>query len=75
MKQIIYRKNKMFIIDKDQLKPQGKREDVYNALYAAIYSEFQGASENPNYEKLTSLEKLQQINAYAYNWLKTRGLV
>ena len=75
MKQVIYRKNKMFMIDKDQLKPDARRDDVYNALYAAIYIEFQGASENKNYSQLTNLEKFNEVNAFAYNWLRTRGLI
>lgn len=75
MKQIILRKNKLFVINKDELKPHAKKDEIYNALYAAIYTEFKGASENPDYEKLTNLEKLNKINTYAYEWLKTRGLI
>lgn len=75
MEKVIYRKNKFFIIDKDKIKPHGRRDDVYNALYAAIYVEFQGASDNPNYKDLTNLDKLEQVNTFAYNWLKQRGFV
>lgn len=75
MKQIIYRKNKMFMIDKEQLKAEARRDDIYNALYAAIYLEFQGASKNQNYSKLTNLERFNQVNTFAYNWLLTRGLI
>ena len=75
MKQVIYRKNKLFVIDKEQLKPNARRDEIYNALYAAMYTEFQGASNNPAYSNLNNLEKLDAINAFAYNWLRTRGLV
>jgi len=75
MEKVIYRKNKFFIIDKDKLKPLGRKDEVYNALYAAIYTEFQGANENPNYKDLTNLDKLDQVNTFAFNWLKQRGFV
>lgn len=75
MKQVIYRKNKMFVIDQDELKPSARRPDVLNALYAEIYTEFNGASYNPLYEKLTNLEKFNKLNEFAYNWLKSRGYV
>lgn len=75
MKQVILRKNKMFIIDQEQLKPTARRPDIINALYAELYAEFSGASYNPNYEKLTNLEKVNKINEFAYNWLNKRGYV
>lgn len=75
MKQVIYRKNKMFVIDQDELKPAARRPDIINALYAEIYNEFNGASYNPVYEKLTNLEKFNKLNEFAYNWLKARGYV
>lgn len=75
MEKVIYRKNKLFVLDKSKLKPQGKREEVYNGLYAAIYSEFQGASVNDIYKDLTSLDRLEQVNEFAYNWLKQRGFI
>jgi len=75
MEKVIYRRSKLFIIDKEKLKPHARREEVYNALYAAIYSEFQGASNNPNYKDLTNLDKLEQVNVFAYNWLKQRGFI
>ena len=73
MKQVIFRKNKLFIIDKEQLKPASRRPDILNSLYAEIYTEFSGASYNPNYENLTNLEKFNKVNEFAYNWLKSRG--
>ncbi len=75
MKQVIYRKSKMFVIDEEQLKPAGRKNEIYNALYAAIYTEFQGASRNPNYGHMTNLEKLEQVNLFANNWLQVRGLI
>lgn len=75
MKNIIQRRNKLFVIDKSQLKPGIKVDEICVALYAAIYTEFQGASKHPNYSNMTNLEKLSEINSFAYSWLKTRGLV
>lgn len=75
MKQVILRKNKLFIIDEEQLKPAARRPDILNALYAEMYTEFSGASKNPLYEKLTSLEKFNKLNEFAFNWLNKRGYV
>lgn len=74
MKQIIIRKNKKFIIDEEQLKPQAKKTDVCNALYSAIYQEFLGASENPKYKDLTLIDRFNKVNEFALMWLKKRGL-
>jgi len=75
MKQVIYRQNKMFVIDREQLKPKARSDEICNALYAAIYTEFAGASENPDYKDLTNLEKFVKINTFANIWLQTRGLI
>ena len=75
MKQVIFRQNKMFVIDREQLKPKARTDEICNALYAAIYTEFAGAAENPIYKDLTNLEKFARINAYANDWLQKRGLI
>ncbi len=75
MEDVIFRKNKMFILDKEKLKPHAKKEEIYTALYAAIYTEFQGASKHPNYKNLTNLNKMQEVNLFAFNWLKQRGYI
>jgi hypothetical protein len=72
MKSLVYRQNNMFVIDKSQIKASNK-ENICNALYAAIYAEFIGASENPNYKKQTNKEKMQSLNTFAQSWLKSRG--
>ena len=64
----------MFVVDKSQLKTT-KVEETCNALYAAIYTEFMGAVENPTYKDKNNSEKLELINNYANNWLKSRGLI
>jgi hypothetical protein len=74
MNSIIYRQNKLFKIDDSQINATNKRE-VCNALYAAIYSEFRGASENPIYRNLSNLERLQAVNTFATNWLKSKGYI
>ena len=75
MEKIIFRKNKLFIIDKEKLKPHARKDEIYTALYAAIYTEFQGASKHPNYKDLTNLDKLEEVNAFANSWLKQRGFI
>ena len=75
MEQVIYRRNKMFCIDKSKLKPEGQKNDILLALYAAIYSEFSGASSNPDYMHLNALERLEKVNLFANNWLIKRGLL
>jgi len=74
MKQYIYRQNCHFIIDKDELKPVARKDTICNALYAAVYTEFSGASNNKNYSKLTNAEKLNKVNEFIEKWLKERGL-
>ena len=74
METIIYRKNKLFCIDKNKLSIKANKADIIMALYSAIYTEFSGANDNLDYSKLNSLEKLQKVNEFANKWLITRGL-
>jgi hypothetical protein len=75
MEKVILRKNKLFIIDKSKLKPEARKEEIYNALYAAVYEEFQGANTNLIYKDLNSLSRLEEVNKFAYNWLKQKGFI
>lgn len=75
MVQVIYRKNKLFIIDQDVLKPTARKPEILNALYAELYNEFSGANYHPNYEKLTNLERFNKLNEFANTWLKARGYI
>lgn len=75
MDNIIYRKNKMFMIDKTKLKPAARKDDVCVALYAAIYQEFSGANYNQDYSDLTPLERMNKLNEFARNWLAERKLL
>lgn len=72
---LIYRQGKLFKINESLLSPQANKVSIKNALYAAIYDEFRGASENPLYMHLTPLDRMQKLNDYASNWLKDRGLI
>ena len=74
MEQLVYRRNKLFVIDKSKLKPEAKSDNVCNALYAAIYSEFVGASTNPKYKGLNLKEMMEKLNEFSWDWLKQRGL-
>lgn len=75
MEKIIYRKNKLFCIDKEKLKPEARKTDICNALYGAIYIEFAGANYNQDYSKLNVFQKLDKVNEFANNWLDERGLL
>ena len=75
MEKIIYRKNKMFCIDKSKLKPEAQKNDVIIALYAAIYTEFSGAVYNADYKDLSTVERFDKVNEFANNWLIKRGLI
>jgi len=76
MKQVVYRQNKLFIIDKSLIvAPANKKDSICNALYAAIYTEFLGASEHPTYSKMTNFDRYKALNKFAYDWLKSRGLI
>jgi hypothetical protein len=75
MEKIIYRQNKLFCIDKSKLKPMAQKNEVIVGLYAAIYSEFVGASKNRQYKDLNGLQKLDKVNEFALNWLSERGLL
>lgn len=74
MSKIVIRKNNMFVIDKNQLKSKAKKEVIYNALYTAIYIEFAGASKNPRYQGKDHQSMMDEVNTFAFEWLKQRGL-
>lgn len=75
MEKIIYRRNRMFCIDKSKLKPAAQKNDIMNALYAAIYKEFSGANYNSDYSNLTTIDRLEKVNQFAHSWLNERGLL
>ena len=75
MENVIYRKNKMFHIDTSKLSNKANKTDILLALYSAIYTEFSGAHNNPDYKDLTSLEKLYKVNQFATKWLTERNLI
>lgn len=64
----------MFVIDRSQLSAAANKEGICNALYGALYSEFKGAAKSPTYKGLTPKDMLTQVNMFANDWLKTRGL-
>lgn len=74
MENIIYRKNKLFCIDKSKLSPKACKDEIINALYAAVYMEFSGANYNEEYKNLNFLERLDKVNQFANKWLAERGL-
>jgi len=75
MIQVISRRNRLFVINKEVLKVSTKKDEICNALYAAVYTEFQGASKNPRYKNLTTQEMLIKVNEFAFQWLNQRGLI
>lgn len=73
MSNIVYRKNKQFVINEHLLPESARGLDVINALYHDIYMEFRGASENPKYSQLNYKQKIVEINNFVNTWLKLRG--
>jgi hypothetical protein len=71
---IFYRQNNQFKIDDSKLSQKAKNTQIKNALYAAVYTEFFGASENMKYKDLTLVDRINKLNEFAENWLKERGL-
>lgn len=72
---IFYRRSSKFFIDKTKLPAKANKPEVINALYGAVYKEFLGASKNPKYAKKSPLEKMQDLNTFAEEWLKDRKLL
>ena len=70
---VVFRRNRQFVIDQEYIKPESRTTTVVNGLYSAIYEEFSGAASNTKYEKLTIAERMEVLNTFATDWLKTRG--
>lgn len=70
---LIYRQDRMFKIDHDQLPDAAKLPSVVNGLYADIYTEFSNAHYNPKYSTMSLLERMQAVNEYAQKWLTDKG--
>jgi hypothetical protein len=75
MDRVVYRHNHRFHINTTRIKSEFRSSSVINGLYAAIYEEFMGASQNEKYKKLTPIEKLDKINEFATKWLEKRGFL
>lgn len=75
MEQLVVRRSRLFVVDKTKLQTKkAQSNEVVNALYAAIYEEFKGASTNPKYKTMNNKELMDQVNSFSWNWLKERGL-
>lgn len=72
---VLYKRNGLFIIDETKLAAGGRNNEVKAALYGAVYEEFLGASENPKYKDLSTLDRFNKLNDYATKWLQDRGLL
>jgi len=72
---LVYRNNRLFCIDQQQLPPKARGSDTIMALYAAIYLEFRGADKNHKYKNLTYEQRLNKLNEFAWNWLEERRLI
>lgn len=72
---IFYRQGSLFKINEKLLPKKANTTQVKNALYAAVYEEFKGASKNLLYRDLNPAQKMQKLNEFAVNWLQTRGFI
>ena len=70
---LVYKQNKMFKLNDNELPNSAKTAAVKNALYADIYTEFLGANENPKYKDLGLVQRMEAVNTFAINWLNTKG--
>ena len=70
---IFFRYNGEFRIKDSELPLKARSSQIQNGLYAAVYEEFLGASENPKYSKLTTLERINKLNEFANNWIIQQG--
>lgn len=64
-----------FHINEALIKPEFRQIPVINGLYAAIYEEFKGAIHKDKYSSMTPIEKINEINRFAEDWLKKRGFI
>ena len=72
----IFKKDgRYFQIDESMLPEEARKNSVLNGLYAAVYTEFKGAVENPQYKNLDPRQRFAKLNEFAENWLKMRGLL
>jgi len=70
---LVYRQNRLFKINLNELPEIAKNTETLNALYAALFLEFRGAEENDKYNKKSYTERMEAINNFAENWLKKQG--
>lgn len=70
---LIYRENRLFKIDNNQLPASANKSFIINALYAAIYEEFAEAINNKKYKEMSNLEKMNAVNEFARQWLNDKG--
>ena len=72
---IFYKKGAKFVIKRSNLSAAANKDQTINALYAAAYVEFLGASKNPAYAGLTPKDRIAALNTFAKNWLQERDLL
>ena len=73
IKSLIYRQNKLFKINIELLPIEARKTKIINSLYAALYFEFRGASENDKYNKMLYTERMEALNNFARKWFTKRG--
>lgn len=70
---LVYRQNRLFKLDTDQLPARAKVSSVMNALYAALYEEFLGAQFSGKYGNMDLVTRMQAVNDFASQWLIDKG--
>jgi len=71
---LVYRENRLFKINIEELPPKARNSGTINALYADMYLEFIEANTSFKYKNLTYQQRMQEINNFANSWLIQRGL-
>lgn len=70
----VFKRGARIVLNKEALSEEAQTTEIMNALYAAIYIEFSGATKSPKYSEMTLKDKISAVNDFAFNWLKERGL-
>lgn len=72
-KPLVYRQNRLFRINEDLLPESARNLQTIQKLYYAMYLEFKGAEYSDKYSKLSYQERMEKINDFSKNWLKSQG--
>jgi len=68
---LIYRKNRLFMVNKDKLPLRLQKQEVISSILVVIFKEFSGAIYNDKYKHMNYEDRIKEINLFAENYIKT----